>query len=76
MIVPLMAFLSRVHNHDIANINQNQREQLIEWYFRSGMTERYSKKAGEVLNHDIEALSELGNNPDADIFTNDYQHND
>ena len=73
MIVPLMAFLSRVHNHDIANINQNQCAQLIEWYFRSGMTERYSKKAGEVLNHDVEALSELGINPDGNIFTDDYR---
>lgn len=73
MIVPLMAFLSRVRNNDVANITQNQCETLIEWYFRSGMTERYSKKAGEVLNHDVEALSELGLNPDANIFTDEYR---
>jgi len=68
MIVPLMAFLARVHNHDIANIVQNQSHNLIEWFFRCGFTERYSKKAGEVLRHDIFALSSLGVNPEHMLF--------
>lgn len=59
MILPLMIFMSEIHNNDVNNVNTNQKNQLTDWYLRSGFTERYSKKAGEMLNKDINALRKL-----------------
>ena len=73
MIVPVMAFVSALPNRDINKIGINQKSNLIDWYFRSGFTERYSKKAGEVLAKDTKRLKLLGGNKDLDLYSSvDY----
>ena len=59
MIIPIMIYLSKVPNHDIAQIPPDHMGNIEEWYLRSGLTERYSKMANTILPMDIEALSRL-----------------
>lgn len=59
MIIPIMVYLSKVPNHDLAQISPDHVGKIEEWYLRSGLTERYSKMANTILPMDIEALSRL-----------------
>ena len=70
MILPVMAFMSTMEKPNTNKVEPNQKEQIIEWFFRSGFTERYSKKAGEVLAKDSAILKSLGKNKSMKIFAN------
>ena len=71
MIIPIMIYLSKVPNHDIAQISADHMGKIEEWYLRSGLTERYSKMANTILPMDITALSRLADG--GDLFTQDYK---
>jgi len=71
MIIPIMVYLSKVPNHDVAQISPNDMEKIEEWYLRSGLTERYSKMANTILPMDIEALTRLADG--GDFFTPEYK---
>ena len=71
MIIPIMVYLSKVPNHDIAQISADDMEKIEEWYLRCGLTERYSKMANTILPTDITALSRLADG--GDLFTQNYK---
>ena len=70
MILPMMVFMSEIHDMNVNNVSAEQKNMINDWFLRSGFTERYSKKAGEMLDKDVDAFRLLGKNPQYEIYSN------
>lgn len=63
MIVPLSAFFAtnRVGGMPLTD---NQRRQIIKWFWKSNFSRRYSSAIQDRHRHDIQSLRELAKNPE------------
>ena len=65
----------QIRNFRVANVVREQADKIKDWFLRSTLTERYSKKSGDVLNRDVRKLRELGINPTHEMYPrNDPLH--
>jgi len=68
MILPVMMFIYQIHNYSVANVTREQSDKIKDWYLRSALTERYSKKAGDVLNKDVAKMEALGRDHSHEMY--------
>lgn len=68
MILPVMAFMYQIRHFRVANVVREQADKIKDWFLRSTLTERYSKKAGDMLKRDVRKLRELGSDPAHEMY--------